>query len=275
MGKARLRRWMLASAVALSLALVPRVPGLPAAIPAFAAGACASNTTTQHYFSGWLDTTNAGWGSSAWITTHTPVFCTGTDPLGSNDFITAWSMIADSNSIGGNYAQSGWTISRGQTTPQIFSEYTYTSCPFGFCDVFGPNTTGGQNFQYWQDFDTCCNVRSIDMGYGSTLLDFTAYDPTNSNNGANSWPGPWQHQDYAETLNTANDMPGTATNPTSFTSVAYLTTINTSGAYPPGFTGITAHSASSDKISQWCVVAKSGTAFDLYTAGSCPTGTPS
>ncbi len=268
MGKARLRRWILAGTAALSLVLVPWVPGLHAAIPAFAAGTCASSA--GDYFSGWQDSNNAGWGSSAWIATHTPAFCTGTDPSGSNDFITVWSMVTDNTAS--NYAQSGWTISPGQSTPQIFSEYTYTSCPGGFCDVFGPNTTGGQNFQYWQDFDTCCNVRSIDMGYSNTLLDFTRYDPTDSNNGTNHWPGPWQHQYYGETLNNANDMPGTSANPTPFTSVAYLTNINTSGAYPPGFTSITAHSASSAK-STWCVVATSGTAFNLYT-GSCPSGTP-
>jgi hypothetical protein len=111
----------------------------------------------------------------------------------------------------------------------------------------------------------------------TSSLHFTPYDPTDQNSGANYWPGPWQHQYKGETKNYANDMPGTSSNPTSFTEVEYLTTINTTGAEPPGFTGITAHTARSGNIERWCVVKGSVTSFYLYTVGigeSCPTGTP-
>ena len=42
--------------------------------------------------------------------------------------------------------------------------------------------------------------QGIDLGYGTTLLDKTRYDPTNSNNGANYWPGPRGHEYLGETM---------------------------------------------------------------------------
>ena len=68
-----------------------------------------------------------------------------------------------------------------------------------------------------------------------------------SNNNPNYWPVPWGHQYYGESMNFAKDMSGTSTNPTSLTSVVYETTVNSIGAIPPDFVGITAHTPGSDK----------------------------
>lgn len=272
MRKARLSRRMLVSILALGAILAPILPGFLPVTPALAAGTC--NSFLDNYFAGWVDYTDAGWGSSAYIVTHTPAFCTGTDPDPSNNITSAWSMIVDSKL--NNYAQSGWLMAHSDSTPTIFSEYKYTGCPNGFCRSLSFQTTGGQTIQYWQSFETFRN-REMWMGYSSYILDYPPYDPTDSNSGANYWPGPWYHEYFGETKNYQNDMPGTSTNPTSFTFIGYQPTVNTTGARPPAYYGITTHYGSSDKksgTSQWCVVRTSGTSFNLYTASSCPAGTP-
>jgi hypothetical protein len=255
-------RWMCAVLLAAVIAIAPRTGAMQSPQVALAANTC-QGAIMQ--FDGWTDSANQGWGTSANITTRVPAFCTTTDA--SNDFIYAWSMIEDTN--GNNYAQIGYRINHGSGTTYIWSEYKYSSCGGGFCDSTGPATSNGQNYQYYEDFDTYIYY-DIDMGYGGTLLDATAYDPSCTCVGANYWPGPWKHQFFGENYNAGDDVPGLSTSHATFSSLGWEQNPNSSGARPPTFSLITSHSTPPDySQNYYCTQQNSASSFDMWTASSC------
>lgn len=228
---------MLGSVLALGLGVAPStrtIPGIPAAIVAHAASPCDPNI--GHHWTGWSDFNDYAWGASAWINTRVPAFCTGSNPMGTHDFITAYSMVYPDSTSTNNYAQAGYTISPGESNPYQYGEFTWTGCtPSGSCTALYQQTTDGENYQYFENYnplDHKMYMYQQDSLGNLVELANTPYDPTNSGNGSNYWPGPWVSDYMGENLNLGDDIPGTSTKKASFTSIMYEPSVDT-GNEPP------------------------------------------
>lgn len=250
--------------VACASLLVPHVPFLSSAPPVFAAGTC---STDRNSHTGYESLLHGGYGSRAWIVSRIPSLCSGGTPTG-GDSISAWSMILDTNGI--NYAQSGYTQNGGQGSTYYFSEYSDSGCSGGACTRYFGATTDGNNNQFWETYDQ--GDHSIYMFIDGSIVQATPYDPTNSG-GANYWPGPWSQQYLGENYNVQDDMPGTSGEKATFTSVAYSPTpSNFNGNVQDNWQPIV-NPQLAKVTTYWCVDGFNNNAFNIWTQGTCPSGT--
>lgn len=236
---------------------------------AWAASSC--STSSYRNFDGVFDSQDYGYGSSAYILNDTPAFCTNppNNPL-SVDHITAWSMIT--NNTASEYAQTGWIIHLGESQPEIFSEYSTNNnayCGNSFCDVYGPQLSNGQFYQYWEVYDNSWGplYNGIYMGYGSTTLNFTPYDPTQT--GVDHWNGPWLHQYFGENLNDGDNVPGRTGNEVAFSSVSWVPNPDSNRARPPATSLIAGHTGYHTQ-DYYCENATAAYQFTIWTDGYCP-----
>lgn len=165
------------------------------------------------------------------------------------------------------YAQSGYLKYRSQSNWYLFSEYTGTECPNGFCQVETTTTTCcGQNIHYYSIYST--KSAAIEMWAGSTRIDYTYYDPTNCNCTDNNWVGPWKQQYNGEAHNSGNDMPGSSTSKASFTSVSYAPS-KWNGSGSPSFSAVSDYPIPSSTRGYYCSENAGASAFNIWTAGTC------
>jgi len=179
-----------------------------------------------------------------------------------------------------NYAQAGYTISPGQSLPYTYGEFTYPGhCqPSGSCTSLYTTTNDGDNYQYWENYNPLAKQIYMYQGYGNGLvveLANTPYDPADSSNSTYWWGNAWYSEYSGENINPQDDMPGTAAKKATFTSVNYEPTLDNGNEPPTTLTGLTSHQAFSDEQTYWCVQMVNSTAFNLWTNGGCPPGTPS
>ncbi len=229
---------------------------------------CASSAVDQ--FDGYIEQGFGGWGSRAWIVTRSGNFCTGTDPLGGSDFITAWSMVTDHGEQ--RYAQSGYfRYCCSDSSPwHFFAEYWGPNCPNGsFCRVVTSSTTdGGDNKDYYQIYTVgsdYCN-HAVQIWADGTMLECTYYDPTVCCYGT-YWQGPWQEQFQGETWNSGNDVPGSLDYKASFTSVGYAPNY-WSGSGSPSFDDVGDNPAPSATQRYYCHENAGPSGFNIWVHGT-------
>jgi hypothetical protein len=197
-----------------------------------------------------------------------------------DDLITAYSMVFATNTV--NYAQAGYTLSLGGVgDPYIYGEFTYPGhCqPSGACTVLLYQTGDGDNYQYWENYNTISHQIYMYQGDGITESELanTPYDPTNSGNRTYWWGNTWYSQYMGENINDADSMPGTQSKKATFTSVYYQPSLDGGNEPPRTLTGLPSRIPVSYNGNRWCVQRiTSYTAFNLWTNFSgCPSGTPS
>ncbi len=247
-------------------------------IPTNALAAHACQNTTDNNHDGWEDLTNGGYGAAAWIVTRVPSFCSGTNPLGNIDHIDAWTLEgSNADDPNHNYAQAGYTISPSKSLPEIFAEFTSTSCLGNVCTELynnGVTTSDGDNFQYITSYVTTQSKILMDISnsgspLGTNEIASTDYNPMDkgAHSGVNYWPVPWESEYSGENQNLGDDVPGTATKKASFTSVDYSLQM-TSSMPPSNLTSITSHSQFPRSESYWCIQDVAANAFNIWTTST-------
>jgi hypothetical protein len=285
-------RYALALSVAVGVVLLPNAPLGPLQLSTdevFAANPCGTGSIShKDQYDGWVDGydyytyADEGWGSSASITTRIPAFC-NTSGDASIDSIEAFSMVYSTTSPNlDHYAQIGYRLFLDGTTAYYWAEWTYSGCAgeYGtssndpnYCDVFGSATSDGAVNQYYEDYDTSCcyGYYYEDMGYNGTIFATTEYDPANSASGTDHWPGPWGHYYAGEAHNQGDEIPGRSPSHAVFSSVAYESSPNSSGAAPPSFSSITwqLNRVHNDTYNDYCYHNDSATKFEIWFASPC------
>jgi hypothetical protein len=264
-------RRFLITVVVLAMVPVAWIMSLPAS-PVLANTTCGTSTASN--FLGYWESGSSGWGAASYITTRGGSFCNGTNPLGSKDFITAWSMITNpSYGRNGDYAQSGYiTFNNGDTNHYIFAEYSDNDdqCDAGggnyYCrKVTSTTTSGGDDRYYYSIYDNPAGAIAMSWIDGSGtkhIIQTTYYDPTYSPSD-NHWPSPWTEQFFGENHNVGDDMPGSISYQTTFQDVAFGTSKwSGSGSLP--FQNVADHPVpyASPSKAYWC---GSGDSYDDST----------
>ncbi|HZT95352.1 MAG TPA: hypothetical protein VFB34_00810, partial [Chloroflexota bacterium] len=264
---ARIARVGLAAVIGAGSLLAALLGGAWSAPTALAYSACQSSTASL-----WDGTNGLGlstWGASAWINTRNAGFCTGNDPAGNKDTISAWSMVTDRQVA--NYAQAGYMRYRDQSNYHLFAEYTDTNCPSGYCHVDSPTLTyPSDNTQYWEVYSTDSDkieMWASNSAIGNLRITWTGYDPTVS--GSNHWDGPWNEQYNGETHNAGSDVPGSLDYKTSFTSVAYFPGSPWNGEqFPPGFSDVNDYPQPSGSKDYYCSQNGVPSEFNIWVHGT-------
>jgi hypothetical protein len=155
------------------------------------------------------------------ITTNVPTLCGA-----SNSHSSAWTMIQGSAGSGG-YAQSGYIRLKGYSTAHMFAEYNeYNSGSFHFKE--GAAAPSGAPL-YYESYDF--SAGDIQMVVDtSTLLLTTDFDPELV------WTTPWVPEWEGETHHTGDNMPGTASARTYFSSMLVTTSRGGGAVTPSGLT---------------------------------------
>jgi hypothetical protein len=206
--KSSSRRMSATFCFVLTSVVTPGAAFGPSVQAAFASGSCGSSSAAN--FLGY-DESHSGWGAEAYVTTRVASFCSGTDPIGSQDRTASWSMITPSSKPEG--AQSGYVkFNNGNSNYYIFSQYTdldkQSNYPATVCTNITPTTTCcGDVNEYYSLYSSSSG--GIEMwwvnGSGTNYkLATTYYNPTVSYLNDNYWPGPWVEQFNSETYNTGN-----------------------------------------------------------------------
>lgn len=252
------------------LAAAPACGGVYATLSSvthvYAAGPC---TTYKDETDGYIYVRPSNiWGSRAWIVTRPASFCSGTDPDPETDFITAWAMV-DAGS--GHYAQSGYFKYRGSSSYSFYAEDTDTSCPKGWCRTLNGTTTDGDNVQYFDAYNTSVpnEIEGYDIPGGDEwLLQGTTYDP-NCGSCAQKWPEGWESDFGGETWDSRNDIPGTASEKTTFTNVAWEAS-QWDGTGLPSYTDVgTNPSPTSNNTTCYTGGNTGSSSFNIWSTGSC------
>ena len=176
-----------------------------------AGNGCTSNT---HDFDGWqnrggpgaLTSGQAVEGSEAQITTQDAHVCDG-------DFSIGWSMIAEPNSPGGDYAQSGFYDHVNNSYPaEFFAEDEYDNQPYR--RTFYTFTDQGEVHNYKSAWDR--SKAAIDESVDSTVIQTTNFNPYQYwGNGSIYWASEF----FGELYHQPTDMPGTSSDYTLFQNI--------------------------------------------------------
>jgi hypothetical protein len=238
------------------------LPGSPTG--AFAYGYCSS--TKSQETDGW-GAYQGGWGTSAWIVTRNASFCDQTyttDPH-PNDFITAWSLTIGAQ--GTNYAQAGYFKYRSSSGYSWYAENSDPNCPNGWCRTLYGSTSSGDNYQYYELYNT--STHAVEMYVGGILLQATNYDPQCTNSCSMYWDTPWTEQFSGETFNSENDLPGSIGYKATFSSLGYASS-KWNGQGTPSFSGLGSTPSPNSTRSYYCHDVPDSSSFNIWTeGGSC------
>ncbi len=169
-----------------------------------------------------LSTDSNVYGVSADISTHQPNLCrTPPAPPYNGSGSAAWSMLAPtSNNSPYSYAQAGYMYTQNPNRPlQYFTQYRQDGSQIPQNNkYFIGSPSPGSTHTYAEFYDFAAG--QIDMTVDGIIASSTNFDPIVTP----AWQGAWMSAWAAETLNPADDVPGTVTAKTVFGNLGVQTT---------------------------------------------------
>jgi hypothetical protein len=187
--------------------------------PALAATTCVHLDNSHHQFVGTQYTVQNRAVSTA-LDSNPGAICTTTD---NQAWVSAWAM-----DTGGGWAQSGIWHSYANGILTYFSSYCEYSSSGPCHNVFG-TTALSANHTYSEIYNS--STGHIDEEIDSTVIDSTDFNPVGV------WTDPWTAEWYAETNDSGNDIPGTATVQELFAGIAYKACTTCSWSSPASTIG--------------------------------------
>lgn len=210
-----------------------------------------------NYFDGMWNPQSAYFGVSATITVRYGAVC-DTDHSQYNptsgavgNFVTAWSMLADSGGHG--WLQSGFIRAYGQAlidVSQFYNPHFYG----GPVTIFGAQRNAGEVHRYWQQYYPDA------QGEFHSNVDTTRLINTSTGVLTYGWSG-FSQQFFGEAHYRESDMPGGATYPTSFSSLQVQNAVASFIPIPSPFLA----GSNIDNPARWSYAPTSSTSFGIWT----------
>lgn len=225
----RTRRMFRVVFLSVPLCLISNLVPFSPSLTALANGSC-SGLLSPHNFDG--AHYSGGYGAKAWINVRDASFCTQNST--SPNHISAWVGVGSSDNSE-DIAQAGYRKTTDTPSWLEFLEYSDHNGNYDE-ESYGSALSNGTNISYEVGYDSFSHLEYMTAD-GTHEID-TNFNPIGD------WDGPWSMEYLGEVYDSGDEMPGTSTAKTRFSSMAYQ---SSTSCCPTSFSTLPSYSTTHDQ----------------------------